>query len=101
PQSEAVEASTLKCGGLEGASWPLHACGSGLLRAHQPSIPGRTDSCNYGHGRALWLSPRLAVRMKEQSNNGLELTSASANGLQRSQLNPVFDGRRYRVVDRE
>jgi len=30
--------------------------------------------------------------MKEQSNNGLELTSASANGLQRSQLNPVLGG---------
>ena len=25
-------------------------------------------------------------------NNGLELTSASANGLQRSQLNPVLCG---------
>ncbi len=36
-----------------------------------------------GHARPI---------LKRSQNNGLEPTSASANGLQRSQLNPVSDG---------
>jgi hypothetical protein len=41
---------------------------------------------------ALGVATNAAITQPPQ-NNGLELTSASANGLQRSQLNPVLDGR--------